>query len=410
MNPELMNAAKKAEDFCAPIFGEIDENCRFWTEKVLRAFVEERVSAAHLGGTTGYGYDDAGREVMERIAARVFSAEKCLFRSSFASGTHALTVMLFGVLRPGDTIISVTGEPYDTLQRVVRGKGVGGLEDFGIRFDCIPLTEDHKIDLDGVKDAAKKARVIYIQRSRGYALRPSLAMDEVEKAISAAKESNPNVLVLVDQCYCEFVEQITPTQAGADLMAGSLIKNAGGGVARTGGYIAGKKEWVEQCAYRLTAPGIGDEIGCTLDTNRDHFRGMLLAPEVTAAACKTAVFAASLAKQFGFGAAPEPNDHRADIVQTLLLDDSDLLIAFCRGLQAASPVDSFAAPEPAPMPGYDCPVIMAAGAFVQGSSIELSADAPLRPPYAVFLQGGLTYELGKLGVLSAMEAVLKIKN
>ncbi len=409
---DLNRLADAAEQQLAPLFAKVDANCRLQTQKVLAAFAANRVSDAHFAGTTGYGYDDLGREVTERVAAQIFGGEAALFRHSFASGTHALTVMLMGVLRPGMRMVCVTGTPYDTLHTLLgigqKGRGQGNFLDYQIQYDQLELLADGSVDINAAAREAKTADAIYIQRSRGYAQRPTVCVNQLEAVVQAVKAANPHCLVLVDNCYCEFIEEKTPLEVGADLMAGSLIKNPGGGMARCGGYIIGRKELVELCAYRLTAPGVGGEVGCTLGETRELLKGLLFAPSVTASALKTAMFAAALFQAMGFEASPKWDEPRGDIIQMLYLKTPRRLVAFCKGVQAASPVDAFATPEPAPMPGYDCPVVMAAGAFTQGSSIELSADAPLRAPYTVYLQGGLTYDLGYLGILSAAKACLAL--
>ena len=394
-------------------FDEIERITEYNQQKVLSAFIANRVSEACFGASTGYGYGDRGRETLDRVVADAFGAEDALIRHSFSCGTHTLGTALFGVLRPGDTMLCVTGRPYDTICPVIGiagEQGQGSLADFGISYRQIDLTADGKIDIPAVKDALRtdsSIKMVYIQRSRGYSLRPSLSVQEIGEVAEAVK-SVRDAVVMVDNCYGEFVEIEEPVSVGVDLMAGSLIKNPGGGLARCGGYIAGKKEWIEQCAYRMTVPGLGREVGATLGNNRDMFMGFFNAPHVTGEALKTAVFAAALFDAMGFDPTPTPEETRRDIIQAIRLGGEENLIAFCRGIQKGSPVDAFVTPEPWDMPGYPCKVIMAAGAFIMGSSIELSADAPLREPYAVWLQGGLNFHSAKAGILYAAEEVLKV--
>ena len=408
IHPRLLELSRQAEQLCVPAFARIAEVEEYNGQKVLAAFRKAGISEAHLKGTTGYGYDDRGREGLDAVYAAIFGAEDALVRHTFVSGTHALATALFGILRPGELMVSVTGAPYDTLEETIgiRGGGTGSLMEWGVRYRQIDLLPDGTPNHKAIAQAAREAKVIYIQRSRGYSLRPSLTVEAIGQIAQAAKAENPDVIVMVDNCYGELVEKREPTQAGADLMAGSLIKNPGGGIAPTGGYIAGRKELVEQCAYRLTCPGMGKEVGCTLDTLRGMYQGIFLAPTVVAAAIKTAVFAAAFYHLLGFAVNPAHDAPRTDIIQSVLTGSPETLCAFCRGIQKGAPVDSFVTPMPWDMPGYDSQVIMAAGAFTMGASIELSADAPLREPYAVWLQGGLTYPTGKAGVvLSAQEMV-----
>ena len=375
---------------------------------MLGAFIRHGVSAAHLQGSTGYGYGDRGRDTLDEIYAEAFGCEDALVRSSLASGTHALAVALFGALRPGDLLLSLTGKPYDTLEEVIglRGEGAGSLRDFGVRYDEVAL-RDGKIDLPAALEKAAGAKVCYLQRSRGYSLRPTLSVTEIGEAARALKAKYPDLIVMVDNCYGEFVEEREPTDVGADLIIGSLIKNPGGAIARTGGYIAGRRDLVELCSYRLTTPGTGKEIGCTLDELRNLYLGFFLAPTVVASALKTAVFAAALFEQLGYKAYPSALEERHDIIQALCLETPQALIAFCEGIQSGSPVDSMATPEPWDMPGYDSQVIMAAGTFTLGASIELSADAPMREPFAVWMQGGITYPTARIGILLAAQRLVK---
>ncbi len=399
---------KKPLELCRPVFERISKTAEYNSMKVLAAFTQNKISESHFAGSTGYGYDDRGREALDLAFAQALGAQAALVRHNFVSGTHAISTALFGLLRPGDIMLACTGKPYDTLDEVIglRGEGMGSLRDFGVIYRQIELCGGEP-DIKVIKQALKTSHVkmAYIQRSRGYCLRPSLTIAKIAEIAMAVKEVSPETLVVVDNCYGEFVEKEEPVQVGVDLIIGSLIKNAGGGIAETGGYIAGRRDLVELASYRLTAPGVGAEVGATLNQNRNMFKGLFFAPHVTGEAIKTAVFAAALFELLGFRATPRYDAPRTDIVETIELGNADALIAFCRGIQSGSPVDSFAAPEPWDMPGYDSKVIMAAGAFTLGSSIELSADAPLREPYAVYMQGGLTFESGKAGVLCAAQAL-----
>lgn len=395
------------------IFGEIDRVAAHNAEKMLAAFQKYRVSAAHLVGTTGYGYDDLGRDTLDKIFAEVFGAEAGLVRSQFVNGTHTITCALMGILRPGDVVISSFGPPYDTLLSAigVTGNAPGNMMEMGIGYREVPMTEGLKPDIEGICRAVQepKAKLLMIQRSRGYSLREALTVQEIGEIIAAAKRANPEILVFVDNCYGEFVETMEPTEVGADIMAGSLIKNPGGGIAPTGGYIVGREDLVEAAAMRLTCPGIGRECGCSQDVNRLLYQGFFMAPHVTAQALKTAVFCAAAMEEMGYKTSPAVDAVRGDIVQTVEFGKPELLRAFCRGVQMGAPVDSYVTPEPWAMPGYEDEVIMAAGAFVQGASIELSADGPMREPYMAYLQGGITYESGKLGILLALEQLRKIE-
>lgn len=403
----LLKKARKAELACSDAFAIVDEVSAYNEAKMLNAFTKCRVSESHFIGSTGYGYGDRGREVLDEVFAQAVGAQDALVRHNFVSGTHALTVALFGVLRAGDKMVSITGKPYDTMEEVIgiRGEGNGSLKDFGVLYEQVDLTADGKPDFALIEKTAVGAKVCYIQRSRGYSLRDSFCCDDIAKMVDAVKKANPKTYVIVDNCYGEFVEKREPTQVGADLIVGSLIKNAGGGIAKTGGYIAGKKELVELCSYRLTCVGMGKEVGCTLDQSRELFLGLFFAPSVVANAVKTSIFALKLFEDLGYKVYPAPNAKRTDIIGAIELQDRESLIAFCEGIQKGSPIDSFVTPEPWDMPGYESEVIMAAGAFTMGASIELSADAPLREPYAVWLQGGLTYQSGKIGVLLAAQAM-----
>lgn len=410
INKELEVLGSRAQKMASERFREIDEIAQYNSEKVLSAFIKNGVSESHFTATTGYGYGDRGREVLDEVLAQIFGCEDALIRYNFMSGTHAIATALFGVLRPGDEMVSLTGLPYDTLHGVIglSGEpGCGSLKDFGIKYRQLDLTAEGKVDFNAIPVAVKGAKVAYIQRSRGYSLRDSLFVSDIEKIVKKVKEGNPNALIVVDNCYGEFVERTEPTQVGADLIIGSLIKNPGGGIAPTGGYIAGRHDLVELCAQRLTAPGVGKEIGCTLGNNRSLFMGLFFAPTVVASALKTATFASALFELLKYEVTPRYCDSRADIIQAIKLKEPNALIAFCEGVQKGAPVDSYVTPVPWDMPGYDSQVIMAAGAFHNGASIELSADAPLREPFAVWLQGGLTFETGKVGILLAAQSMLE---
>lgn len=398
------NVLKKSE----LLFQDIDNVAEINTKKVLDAMRKLKVSDAHFNTTSGYAYDDIGRQKLDELFAEVFGAERALVRTQFVSGTHALATVLFGILRPGDELISITGKPYDTMQTVIGydNPSAGSLKEFGILYDEVPMV-DNKVDYDMIsKKVTSKTKMVLIQRSRGYSMRKPLSLTEIEKICSMVKQINPNCICFVDNCYGEFVDIEEPVQHGADIMAGSLIKNPGGGIAPTGGYIAGKSQLVELTSYRLTAPGMGDELGASLSNNRLIFQGFFLAPHVVAQAIKGAIFAAGVFEELGFVTSPSSAEKRGDIIQAIELGSTQNMIAFCRGLQIYSPVDSFAAPEPWDMPGYADQVIMAAGTFVQGASIELSADGPMREPFAVYLQGGLTFEHAVIGILGAANEVL----
>lgn len=400
-SPKIEKAADEALNKCKEQFAELDRLCEYNGQRVLKAFIDNRVSEIHMKGTDGYGYNDDGRDKLDAVFAQVLGAEDALVRHNFVNGTHALTTALFGVLRPNDTLLALTGDVYDTLQGVVRGDNCGSLKDFGVKYDKVDLLPDGTPDYAEIKNRVKGVKVAYIQRSRGYSLRPSLTVEIIGDIIKAVREVNKDCIVMVDNCYGELVEDKEPTGVGADLIIGSLIKNMGGGIAQTGGYIAGKADLVEQCAYRLTCPGAGKEVGCSLNQNRGMYLGLFHAPESVCAALKTSVFATAFFEELGYDVFPKYNEKRSDIIAALKLGTPEKLIAFCEGIQSGSPVDSFASPEPWDMPGYDSQVIMAAGAFTMGASIELSADAPLREPYAVWLQGGLTFPTGKAGIMLA---------
>lgn len=391
-------------------FARIDSIAEENSQRVLEAFQDHRVAEAYFSGTTGYGYDDQGRDKLDEIYAQIFGTEAALVRIQFVNGTHAITCALFGALKAGDVLLSAVGAPYDTMLGAIGvvDKGHGSLKDYGVEYRQVDLV-DNEPDLEGMAKAAAdpKVKVVLIQRSKGYSTRASLSVAEIGEMIRVIKAANPNVSVIVDNCYGEFVETIEPTHVGADLAVGSLIKNPGGGLAPTGGYLAGRRDLVEGAAMRLTVPGIGGECGCTLGQNRLLYQGLFLAPHTVAQAVKTAVFAARVMELMGYEAEPKSTDIRHDIIQMIHMRQPEALKKFCKGIQMGAPVDSYVTPEPWDMPGYDSQVIMAAGAFVQGASIELSADAPMRPPYTVYLQGGLTFESGKLGILLAAQQLLE---
>ncbi len=392
-------------------FAEIDAITEHNQQKVLAAFIENGVGATSFGGSTGYGLDDRGRDLLDKVAAKVFGTEAALMRMNFVSGTHALTVALFGLLRPNDTMLCVTGRPYDTLLGVlgINGESDGSLRDFGVGYDEVELCEDGSVDLEGIKAKLSEStyKIVYIQRSRGYSLRPSLTVDEIARIVRTVKSVAPSTPVVVDNCYGEFTDKYEPSDLGADLIVGSMIKNVGGGIAPTGGYIAGKAKLVEQCAYRLTTPGTGGELGATLGHTRELMMGFFNAPHLTGEALKLAVYSAALFEKLGYEVSPRYDEKRADIVQALVLGEAEQLIAFCRGIQRGMPIDSFLRPDPSPMPGYDSEVIMAAGGFTLGATSELSADAPLREPYAVWMQGALNFYSAKIGVLIAAASMDK---
>lgn len=405
ISEKVQSAADRALEAIKPQLAVTDEITEYNQQKVLSAFIKNGVSESMFQESTGYGYGDRGREVIDRVWADIVGAEDAILRHNFTCGTHTLAVALYGMLRPGDTMLCVTGTPYDTIHSVIGidGKGDGSLADFGVTYKQVDL-KDNKPDLEAIKAAVSKEKIklVYIQRSRGYSLRPSLSCEEIGEIVKVVK-ANSDADVMVDNCYGEFVQTIEPTQVGADIIAGSLIKNAGGGIARTGGYIAGRADLVEKISYRLTTPGLGREVGATLGMSRELFMGIFFAPHTVGEAVKSALFAAALFEQFGFGTTPKSTDTRYDIVQSVLLRNEENLIGFCQGMQSGAPVDSFVTPEPWDMPGYDSKVIMAAGAFTGGASIELSADAPLREPYAVWFQGGLNFHSAKMGIMLAAE-------
>lgn len=408
ISKDVCELIEKCEKEIAPQFAEIDDMASLNQMRVMKAFYNNNVSEAHFAETTGYGYDDLGRDTLDKVYAELFGAEDALVRHFFISGTHTISTMLFGVLRPGDTMLAVTGKPYDTLDSVIGltgNEGDGSLKDFGVNYEQIDLLADGSFNTDEIEKRLKQGYVkaCLIQRSKGYAVRPSFTAEEIGRVISLIKKVSPETLVLVDNCYGEFVCDCEPTALGADLCAGSLIKNIGGGLAKMGGYIAGKSELIKLCAYRLTSVGIGKECGASAGFNRSMYQGLFMAPHTVAQALKTAVLCAAVYKKLGFCVMPEADEKRADIVQMIELKSAEGLIAFCKGIQKGAPVDSFVTPEPWDMPGYNDKVIMAAGAFIQGASIEFSADGPLKEPFVAYMQGGLTYESARLGIAMSVE-------
>ena len=401
---EIINLSKKVESDIRPIFNETEKIAEYNSLKVLMAFQKYNLSEMHFNGTTGYGYGDIGRDTIENIFSEIFKAEDSLVRTQLISGTHALSTALFGILRPGDTLLSISGKPYDTLDEVIGiVENKSSLMSYGIKYEQIELI-DNDFDYKKIEQTLKESKVklIEIQRSRGYSTRKTIDLEKLEKVIKLIKNVSSETVVMIDNCYCEFVDKKEPIEIGADIAVGSLIKNLGGGIAPNGAYIVGRKDLVELCAERLTAPGLGKEVGASLGINKQILQGLFMAPQVVASSVKTAIFASKMLEELGYTVEPRYNDKRSDIVQTIEFGDKEKLIKFCQGIQAASPIDSSSVPEPWDMPGYTDQVIMAAGAFTQGSSIELSCDAPIRPPYVAFLQGGLTYQYGKLGVLKAI--------
>ena len=405
---EVLEFGKKIEESLRERFRAIDENAEFNQLKVISAMQENRLSDIHFSGTTGYGYNDLGRETLEKVYASVFHTEDALVRPQITCGTHALYTALAGNLRPGDELLSPVGKPYDTLEEVIGiRKSNGSLREYGITYRQVDLLPDGSFDFEGIREAINdRTKLVTIQRSKGYATRPTLSVARIGELISFVKSIKPDVICMVDNCYGEFVETIEPSDVGADMVVGSLIKNPGGGLAPIGGYIAGTKECVENASYRLGAPGLGREVGASLGVNQSLFQGLFLAPTVTAGALKGAIFAAAIYEKLGFDVVPNSTESRHDIIQAVTFGKPEGVIAFCVGIQAAAPVDSFVTPEPWDMPGYDSQVIMAAGAFIQGSSIELSADGPIKPPYSVFFQGGLTWYHAKLGILMSLQRLI----
>jgi cystathionine beta-lyase family protein involved in aluminum resistance len=407
---KIASLVKEVEAQIASIHKEIDERIDYNQYRVLQSFRRHQVSDAHFIPSTGYGYDDIGRDTLEKVYADVFGGEAGLVRPQIISGTHAISIALFGILRPGDELLYITGKPYDTLEEIVgiRGSGIGSLKEFHIGYKSVPLTEEGKVDFQAVKNAInERTKMIGIQRSKGYDPRPSFTIAEIKKMIDFVKAIKQDVVVFVDNCYGEFVEEMEPCHVGADLIAGSLIKNPGGGLAKTGGYIVGKEEYVKACAYRMTSPGIGAEAGASLYSLQEMYQGFFLAPHVVGQALKGAVFTAALLEKLGMNTHPKWNDKRTDLIQSVQFDDREKMIAFCQAIQFASPVNSHFTPYPNYMPGYEDDVIMAAGTFIQGASIELSADGPIRPPYVAYVQGGLTYSHVKIAICTAIDQLIE---
>ncbi|MBQ2238520.1 MAG: methionine gamma-lyase family protein [Lachnospiraceae bacterium] len=416
---ESLGINEKVYHFCVEIekslkgrFEEIDSICEQNQLKVIKAMQEARLSEAHLSGTTGYGYNDLGREAIEKIYATIFKTEDALVRPQITCGTHALHLALAANLRPGDELLAPVGKPYDTLEEVIGiRESKGSLKEYGISYRQVDLLEDGSFNYEEIKKAIhSKTKMVAIQRSKGYQTRPTFSVKKIGELITFLRNEKPDLIIMVDNCYGEFVELMEPSEVGADMVVGSLIKNPGGGLAPVGGYICGKKEYIENCSYRLTSPGLGKEVGATLGVNGLFLQGLFLAPQVVASALKGAIFAANIYEKLGYRVIPNSTESRHDIIQAVEFGNPEAVIAFCKGIQAAAPVDSFVEPEPWDMPGYDSQVIMAAGAFVSGSSIELSADAPIKPPYAVYFQGGLTYPHAKFGIMMSLQKVMEISD
>ena len=409
LSPEVIAFGEKIEKDLKERFEEIDETAEYNQMKVLKAMQDARVSDIHFAATTGYGYNDLGRDTLEEVYAKAFHGESALVRPQLISGTHALHVALSGNLRPGDELLSPVGKPYDTLEEVIGiRESVGSLKEYGVVYRQVDLLEDGSFDYPAIEKAInEKTKLVTIQRSKGYQTRPTLSVAKIGELIAFVKKIKPDVICMVDNCYGEFVERIEPTDVGADMIVGSLIKNPGGGLAPIGGYIVGRKDCVDRASYRLSAPGLGKEVGASLGLNQSFYQGLFLAPTVVAGALKGAIFAANVYEKLGFPVVPNGTESRHDIIQAVTFGTPEGVIAFCQGIQAAAPVDSFVSPEPWGMPGYDAPVIMAAGAFVQGASIELSADGPIKPPYAVYFQGGLTWYHAKFGIMKSLQKVVE---
>lgn len=406
----LQGLVAEVEQQIAAVHKQMDARIDYNQFRVLQSFQKHRVSDSHFNPTTGYGYDDSGRETLEKIYADVFGAEAGLVRPQIISGTHAISIALFGILRPGDELLYITGKPYDTLEEIVgiRGTGNGSLKEFGISYETVDLTDSGEIDWQAVQKAIKpETKMIGIQRSKGYATRPSFTVAEIGEMINFVKEIKQDLVVFVDNCYGEFVEEMEPCHVGADLMAGSLIKNPGGGMAKTGGYIVGKAKYVESCSYRMTSPGIGAEAGASLYSLQEMYQGFFMAPHIVVQALKGAVFTAAILERLGMNSSPKWDATRTDLIQSVQFDDRDKMVAFCQAIQYASPVNSHVTPYPAYMPGYEDDVIMAAGTFIQGASIELTADGPARAPYVAYVQGGLTYSHVKMAVCSAIDSLIE---
>lgn len=413
ISKETLALAEQAQQAVKEQFKKIEEICEYNQNKVLKAFIDNGVSDSCFSATYGYGYDDKGRDTLEKVFAQIMGTEDAIIRHNFVSGTHTITVALFGILRPNDTLLCVTGMPYDTLRGVIGiSKKDGSLAEFGVKYDQVDLDENGEIDLVALEERLKVSpvKVAYFQRSRGYDTRPSYTVEKLKKAIEIVKKTAPKTIVMVDNCYGEFTQKEEPSNVGADIIMGSLIKNAGGGIAPTGGYIAGKADLVEKCANRLTSPGIGKEIGATLGNSRELYLGVFNAPHAVGEALKTAVFASKIFELAGFEVTPKADETRADIIQTIILGSAEKLIGFCGGLQKGMPINSFVIPEPSEMPGYDDEVIMAEGSFTAGATIELSADGPLREPYAAWMQGGLNFHSAKTGILLGIDEMKKSEN
>ncbi len=412
ISEDIIDLSVEAENECKKVFEEIDSVCEYNSLKVLQAFQNNCISDMHFGSTTGYGYGDIGRDTTEKVFSEVLKAEDSLVRGQFISGTHALTVTLFALLRPGDTLLSINGKPYDTLDEVI---GIvdnpSSLKSFGVNFEQIDLLDDGDFNYEKIEETLKnkKIKVIEIQRSKGYSTRKSISIEQVEKAINCIRKIDKDVIIMIDNCYCEFVGKKEPIEVGADIIVGSLIKNLGGGITPNGAYVAGRKDLINLVAERLTAPGEGKEVGPTLGITKSILQGLFMAPSVVASSLKTAVFASKCLEKLGYSVSPKFDEPRADIVQTINFENKEKLIKYCQGIQMGSPVDSKAIPEAWDMPGYVDQVIMAAGAFTQGSSIELSCDGPIRPPYTAYMQGGLTYQYGKIGVMKAIDNLTRSK-
>ncbi len=412
ISDEVLNLVEKAENKISAQMKKVDDIAQINQLKVMKAFSDNRVSDGHFASTSGYGYDDLGRDTLDKIYAQIFGCEDALVRFSFVNGTHALSTMLFGVLRPNDKLVAVTGKPYDTLEEVIGISGEGGngsLKDFGVDYEQIDLLEDGDVDYNKIEETLKKSKVkaVMIQRSKGYGWRPTYSSEKIGEIVKFVKDISPDTLCIVDNCYGEFVDTLEPTDFGVDLMAGSLIKNPGGGIAPAGGYIAGKAEYVQKCAYRFTSVGIGKECGASLGNNKALYQGLFLAPHTVAQAVRSAMLCSAVFEELGFEVDPKSTEERHDIIQSIKFGTPEGLVAFCQGIQKGSPVDSFVTPMPWDMPGYQDQVIMAAGAFIQGSSVELSADGPIREPYVAYMQGGLTYESAKFGIMNAAQNVIR---
>lgn len=413
ISPKVLDHVKKCEEAVSGRFDRLDDIMAYNQYKVLDAFQKNRICDRHFSWNTGYGYDDAGRDALEQVYADVFNAEAALVRPIIVNGTHALTLTLMGILRPGDRLIYCTGAPYDTLEEVIgiRGEGKGSLREYGVSYSQVELRDDGRIDFDALGEAiGPDTRMVTLQRATGYGWRRAITIEEIKEWADFVHGLNPDIVCMVDNCYGEFLHTLEPTDVGADIMAGSLIKNPGGGLALTGGYVAGRRDLVEKISYRMTSPGIGGECGLTFGQTRTMLQGLFIAPKTVNGAVKGAVLCAEVFSSLGFPVCPEADDERSDIIQAVRLGSPEAVIAFCKGIQASAPVDSHVSPEPWDMPGYEDPVIMAAGAFVQGSSIELSADAPIREPYNVYFQGGLTYEHSKFGVIKALQYITEMTN